>query len=94
MTDFLKMDIFFVVATIATALVGILVLVALVFFVRILRTFDRILLEVEAETKAIREDIEDTRMEIKRDGKHLLHFLGLAKKVGARAKKKRATESE
>ena len=65
MTDFLKMDIFFVVATVATVLIAALVIVLLVYAVRLMRTLNRIGEEVEEEAKAIREDIEDARTSVR-----------------------------
>lgn len=61
MTDLLKMDIFFVVATIATASVAAGIIVALVYVVRLLRTMNRVADEIEEEAEAIRKDIKDAR---------------------------------
>ncbi len=66
MNEFLKMDIFFVVATIALVIVGILVCIVLVYVARFLNTANRIAIEVEEETEAIRADLEDMRGGIKR----------------------------
>lgn len=66
MTDFFKMDVFFVVATIATVVVAIALVVALVYAIRFLRTLNRIGDDIEAETDAIREDIHDMRKKVRR----------------------------
>lgn len=61
MTDLLKMDVFFVVATVATVLVAAGIVVALVYAVRLLRTMNRVAEEIEEEAEAIRADIKDAR---------------------------------
>lgn len=65
MEDFFKMDVFFVVATIATVVVTTLLVIALVYAVRFLRTLDRIGHEVEEEAVALRADIEEARSRVK-----------------------------
>ena len=83
MTDFLKMDIFFVVATVATVLIAACIVVALVYVVRLMRTLNRISEEVEEEAKAIREDIRDARSQVRGFGWSSL--FGLVTKGAKRA---------
>lgn len=66
MTDFFKMDVFFVVATVATAVVALILIVALAYAIRFLRTLNRIGDDIEEETEAIREDIHDVRKKVRR----------------------------
>lgn len=84
MEDFLKMDVFFVVATIAVVVLAALVSVALYYVVRLLRTLMHISEEVEEETKAIRGDIEDVRRTARREGLKAKHVLAVATKAGKR----------
>ena len=89
MTDFLKMDIFFVVATVATVLIAALIIIALVHAVKLLRTLNRIGEEVEEETKAIREDIEEARSRVRDFSfRQVFSLFGkAAKRAASRAKK-------
>jgi hypothetical protein len=90
MSDFLKMDIFFVVATVATVLIAALIIVLLVYAVRLMQTLNRIGEEVEEEAKAIREDIHDARSSVR--GFSLARVFSLfgktAKRATSRAKRK------
>ncbi len=91
MQEFLKMDIFFVVATIAFAVVGILLAIAIVYLVRFLRTLDRIAENVEEETEAIRHDIAGVRSRVKEEGAKLgaiTEFFGKTARRIVKKKKK------
>jgi hypothetical protein len=68
MDDFLKMDIFFGVATGATIIMAALMCVALMYLIRLLRTLSRISEEIEGEAKALRADFDAARMNLKRGG--------------------------
>ncbi len=74
MSDFLKMDIFFVVATIALVLVAAMMCVLLWYGIRILRIIERIGVSIEEETVALKADLDDARVAAKTEGKK---FLGL-----------------
>ncbi len=84
MNEFLKMDIFFVVATIAVAVVGIALCVVLVYLARFLKTLDRIANEIQEETEAIRQDLDDARHEVRRSGAQLSTLTSLFGKTAAR----------
>jgi hypothetical protein len=88
MTDLLKMDIFFVVATAATALVAAGLIVALVYTVRLLRTMNRVAENIEEEAEAIREDIKDARESVR--GFRLGSLFSLFGKGVKRAKRKQS----
>ncbi len=75
MNDFLKMDIFFVVATISVIVVGVLLSLVLWYGLRLVKTCDRILQEVEGEAKALRADIAETRANLKREGRALSRLI-------------------
>jgi hypothetical protein len=93
MDAFTKMDIFFVVSTMAVALVAVLVGYLLYRIIRLVRTLDRIAGEVKDEAHEIRSDIQHLRRNA-RDGKFsvtsLLSFFGKTVKrtVGRTFKKK------
>ncbi|HEY0010660.1 MAG TPA: hypothetical protein VGB97_01950 [Candidatus Paceibacterota bacterium] len=92
MEDFLKMDIFFVVATVVMTLIGALVVVALVYAVRFLRTLNRVGDEFAEEAKAIREDVRAARARVKEEGFRAASLFSLfGKSVKRATRKKRAT---
>lgn len=84
MEDFLKMDIFFAVATFAVLIVAALLSAFLFYCIRILRTLARIAEEVEGEAKALRGDIEEVRLKIRSEGVQAKHLLTLFKKATKR----------
>lgn len=91
MEDFLKMDVFFVVATIATVVLATLLGVALAYAIRFLRTVNRIGESIEEEADMIRSDIQETRARVKNF--RLLHLFPLlgksAKRIAARSARKK-----
>ncbi len=93
MSEFLKMDIFFVIATIGFVVFAVLVICALWYVVKILRTINRVADSVEEEATAIKEDLHEARESMKRQGKGLLSgiatLFGMAGKSGKRILKKR-----
>ena len=90
MDDVLKMDVFFFVATIATAVIALIIAVALVYAVRFLRTLNRIGEEVEQEAHAIREDIAEARSRVRgfRFNDLFALFGKSAKRASSRTKRK------
>jgi hypothetical protein len=68
MSDLLKMDIFFVVTTIAVVLLTLLVAIALYYVIRLLRTLDRIGEQIEEEAAALRADLNEVRSSAKKQG--------------------------
>ncbi len=94
MNEFLKMDIFFGVATVATVVVAALVCVAFMYLIRLLSTLDRISKEVEEEAKALRSDLDEARASVKREGLKLSHLFDFFTKSATRIlgkKKRKAT---
>ena len=91
MEDFLKMDVFFFVATLAMVLVTILISVALAYVIRFLRIVNRISETVEEETDMIRSDIQEARARVKNFRFiHLFPLLGKsAKRIATRGKQKK-----
>ena len=76
MSDFLKMDVFFVVATLAVLVVGVLSTIVLIRVWRILGNFERVSENVADETDSLRADIEELRVKIK-SAMGLGYFAGL-----------------
>jgi hypothetical protein len=58
----------------------VLVCVALYYIVRILRNAEKVSEEIEAETRAVRGDIEELRQNVRREGFGLSHVLKFASK--------------
>ncbi len=65
MDDFLKMDIFFVVATIAAVVFAALLSYALVLIIRILRNVERVSQVVEEEAQLLKGDIDEMRVKVR-----------------------------
>ena len=84
MEDFLKMDVFFVVATIVAVVVGLLVSVALYYVIRLLRIITHITEQVEEEAITIRKDIAEVRTRVHKEGLRFKLLSGLLEKTGKR----------
>ena len=84
MDDFLKMDIFFLVATLAMVVIAMLIAAALIYRIRLLRTLERIAGEVEGEARAIIADLDGVREKVRIEGFKLAHVISLLSKTGKR----------
>ena len=84
MDAFLKMDIFFAVATLVVVVLGVLIAVALLYVIRVLRTLERIATDVEGEAKALIADMDDMRVKVRAEGFKIAHMLSLLTKTGKR----------
>ncbi len=93
MSEFLKMDSFFVISTIGFVVLAILLGVVLFYVIQLLRTMNRVADTVEEEAAALKGDLDEARASIKRGGSGLLSLLGFAGKTGKRliAKKRRGS---
>ncbi len=83
MDNFLKMDIFFVVATCATVVISILLTLVLLRVLKILKKIDDVTALVREEGEQLREDIASVREKVQAGGLrigHLFGFLSGAKK--------------
>ena len=90
MEDFFKMDVFFVIATLVTVVVGVLLAVVLVYAIRFMRTANRIGETVEEEAERISADIQKTRAKMKNFKLlHLFPFFGKSEKRAATRKRKK-----
>lgn len=65
MDDFLKMDIFFGVTTVAIVVVSILLALVLIRLLRILKTVDEVSEIVQEEAEDIRDDLREARANVK-----------------------------
>jgi hypothetical protein len=91
METVMKADIFFVVTTVAVALVAVAMLIALVYIIRILRDVTYISKKVKEESDGIISDVRELRASIKSQGVKigpLAAFLGklLHRRSAARRK--------
>ena len=97
MSEFFKMDFFFVVATIGFIILALLLCVALWYVIQLLRTINRVADTVDEEAQAIKTDIDDARKSIRREGTGLLStaktLTGFAGKTGKRLLKKKRRSS-
>lgn len=83
MDDFLKQDIFFVVATVATVVLAGLLVVLLVYFIRISKNIDYIITKAKEETDAISLELGVFRKNVRETGfklKHVINFFSSIKK--------------
>lgn len=93
MSEFLKMDIFFVATTAVVVLFGIAGLVALFYVIKILRSVEHVAENVSEESDNIREDVSVLRKKAHEEGvkmKHLADFVGSI----TRRAQKRASEKK
>ncbi|MDB5244588.1 MAG: hypothetical protein JWN18_458 [Parcubacteria group bacterium] len=88
MTDFLKMDVFFVVTTIAVVVVAALMSYLLWRVSRILEHIEHISEQVALEADAIRDDLALVRADIRRGKGKLQSFVELFGKIYKRPKKR------
>jgi uncharacterized protein YoxC len=93
MDEFLRMNVFFVIATIGFVVLAIMVAVILFYVIKLLRTISRVADTVEEEAVALKGDLDEARASIKRQGSslvsNLLTLFGFAGKTGKRILKKR-----
>jgi hypothetical protein len=96
-SEFAKMDMFFLVATIGFVMLGVLLAIALVYAIKLLRTLDHIAKTVEEEAHALKGDLDDVRASVRQQGSGLVSSLGVLfgfmNKTGKRlhAKKRRSS---
>ncbi len=77
MNEFLKMDIFFVVATVVVVLLGVFALVAMFYIIRILKNVDHLSQNVSEESDHIKVDVNILRAKIRDEGMRVQHLLDL-----------------
>jgi len=77
MDDFLKMDIFFGVTTVAVVVVSVLLVMVLIRLLRILKTVDEVSGIVQGEAEEIRDDIREVRANVKAEAVRAGQMLGM-----------------
>lgn len=79
MNDFLKMDIFFVISSVAVIILAILAIIVLVYLIKFVRNIKYISDKARVETDNLSKDMQSLRENIRKGGfrfKHLLNFFG------------------
>lgn len=94
MSEFLKMDIFFVVTTIVTLVAGVFVIVALYYLVRILKSVDHLAQNVSTESDNIKEDLILLRTKMREEGTKIKHFSDFFAGIMRRKQARRKVRSE
>jgi hypothetical protein len=84
MDDFLKMDVFFVVATTAVVVFAALLTCALVLVIRILRNVERISETVTEEAQLLKGDLDDMRLKLRSEGFKWTHIPRFIREVARR----------
>ena len=79
MDDFFKMDVFFIVSTIAVVIVTALIAFILVSVLRILRHVEDLSATVSEEAKLVRADVADLRASVRSEGLKARHIGRFAK---------------
>lgn len=91
MSDFLKMDIFFAVTTVAVIVVSFVLTLVLIRVLSILRKIDDVTALVREEGEQLREDIANVREQVQEGGLRIGHLLGFL--TGMKKRKPRAKRS-
>ena len=94
MNDFFKMDLFFVVTTLVVLLAGVLLIVALYYLIRILKSFDHLAQNVSEESDAVRGDIEVLRVRAREEGMKVKHLVDFFSGMKARRQTRKKSKGE
>lgn len=86
MNDFIKMDVFFFVTTVVVLCAGILLLVAMFYLIRILKSFDEVMKNVSEESYSIRNDFQMLRAQIRAEGMKVKYLSDFFSSIAARKK--------
>lgn len=92
MNEFLKMDVFFLITTVAVLLVTGLVCFVLYRILRILRNVEHVSQIVSDESDLVRNDLSEMRAVIKREGFKLTHLAAFVRKRAASFMKPKKNE--
>lgn len=90
MDSFLKMDVFFVVATCATVVISILLTLVLLRVLRILKKIDDVTSLVRDGSEQLLEDIASVREKVQEGGMRIGHLFGFLSGVKKRKRTKRS----
>ncbi len=81
MNEFIKMDIFFFIASVSAILLTVLLIIVLVYLVKILRDLKYISTKARIETEKITEDIESFRQSVKQEGFKIKSIVNFASSI-------------
>ena len=88
MPEFYKMDVFFVVTTVAIAILTILLAVAAVYVIKILRDIKYISHKAKSEADIISGELSELRQNVKEQGAKLKFFSSFFNNIYKKSKKK------
>jgi len=88
MNDFYKMDVFFVIASVAAIILTIVVTVAVVYGIKILRDVRYIISKAKEQTDSLAEDLTELRANVREEGAKLKHLGSFISSIYKRSKKK------
>lgn len=94
MSEFLKMDIFFVITTIIVVIVGVFIIVALYYLIRILKSVDHLAENVSTESDNIKGDILLLRTKMREEGTKIKHFADFFASIMRRKASRRKAENK
>lgn len=94
MSEFLKMDIFFVVTTVVAVVVGVFLVIALYYLVRILKNVDHLAQNISTESDNVKEDLLLLRTRLREEGTKLKHFSDFFAGIARRKQARKKTVSE
>lgn len=89
MNEFLKMDIFFAIASVATIILAVLIIILLIYLIKFVKNIKYISDKARTETDNLSHDMQILRENIHREGfkiKHALSFFGSIIKRGKKGK--------
>ncbi len=87
MTDFMKMDVFFYITTIAVVVLTVILAIATIYGIKILRDIKYIAGKARAEADALAEDIGELRDNVKHQGAKLRYFVKFFNNLYKRSQK-------
>jgi uncharacterized protein YoxC len=94
MTDFFKMDLFFVVTTVVVVLAGAFLVVALYYLIRILKSVDHLAQNVSEESDNVRGDISILRARVREEGMKVKHLVDFFSGMQSRRQTRRKPKGE
>jgi predicted Holliday junction resolvase-like endonuclease len=86
MTEFMKMDIFFFVTTVAVILLTLLLAILIIYIIKISKDVKYISQKAKTETDLISQDLSDLRENIKNNGSKLKYFVSFFNNLGKKKK--------
>lgn len=82
MTEFVKMDVFFFVATIAVVVLALLLAILIIYIIKISRDVKYISQKAKSEADLISQDLSDLRENVRDNGAKLKYFASFFSNLG------------